>query len=828
MIRNLCKSVLSSGGKIVPLIISAKQTGGTGLMNPSIFVDGDKLLLNLRHVNYTLYHCEGEQIFNNRFGPLAYLNPEDDIHLRTINYLCVLNEDLSINHYHKVDTSKLDIPPVWEFIGLEDARLVRWGGKLFMCGVRRDVKTNGEGRMELSDITMTREYARETKRSRIAPPNDPNSYCEKNWMPVIDMPYHFVKWTNPTELVKVNMENNTSKTVVLSSKFVPDMPDFRGGSQVIPWKDYRICIIHEVDLFNNRQKQKDAKYTHRFIVWDKEWNIVKMSDSFSFMNGEIEFCCGMALYKGNFLITFGFQDNAAYILSVPEEVIEEILNGKEPARFDWGRVADNAWFNKIVNHEVFRTKVYEKFFNVESGDVVVDVGASVGPFTYSILEKNPEIVYCLEPSKDFFPDLVSNTRDKNVVCLNKGIADKDGPVIFEGMYNPKSKESQSKPAKGTGIRFRTFLQENGITNIDFLKTDCEGGEYDIFTNGNMEWITSNVRKIAGEWHLSTKELKDKFRQFRNSYLKTFQNFEVYSFDGVNIKWDLWNEHFIEYYKEVTIYIDNRDHVKETKWATAQYPALEITTSIPEKGCPVNCAFCPQKVITKSYNSPKRVMTMLDFKKAINKVPKEIGITFSGFSEPFLNPDCIHMIKYAHSKGHPISLYTTAVGMTVQDVAYLSDIPFSDGPNGGFVLHVQDGLRYAKIKITEQYYEVLEAIKVLSDQIANFRVVSMGPVYPEIRHLFPEPLILRMYSRADNLNKNGTYNSWWGNHDTTCNCAEKLYHAVLLPNGEVTLCCMDYNLNHVLGNLYKQSFEAIMPDRNTPFELCRHCENGITI
>jgi len=28
-------------------------------------------------------------------------------------------------------------------------------------------------------------------------------------------------------------------------------------------------------------------------------------------------------------------------------------------------------------------------------------------------------------------------------------------------------------------------------------------------------------------------------------------------DGVDIKWDLWNEHFLDYYCEVIIYIDNR-------------------------------------------------------------------------------------------------------------------------------------------------------------------------------------------------------------------------------------------------------------------------------
>jgi hypothetical protein len=29
-------------------------------------------------------------------------------------------------------------------------------------------------------------------------------------------------------------------------------------------------------------------------------------------------------------------------------------------------------------------------------------------------------------------------------------------------------------------------------------------------------------------------------------------------DGVDIKWDLWNEHFINYYEQIIVYIDNRN------------------------------------------------------------------------------------------------------------------------------------------------------------------------------------------------------------------------------------------------------------------------------
>jgi hypothetical protein len=325
--NNLVKQVIQNGGSITPIIIPSHLTGGTGLMNPSIYVDKDKLLLNLRHVNYTLFHAEGEQLFNNRYGPLVYLNPENDVKLRTTNWLCYLNEDLTIKRWNKINTSKLDIEPVWEFIGLEDGRIVRWDNKLYICGVRRDTKINGEGRMELSEInakTFSLNDSNEIKRSRIEPPNDPNSYCEKNWMPVIDMPYHFIKWANPTELVKVDINKLTSETIILKEG-VGNYQNLRGSSQVIPFEDKRICIIHECDLWKNKLEQKDAKYTHRFIVWDKDWNIEHISDSFSFMDGEIEFCCGIALWKEDLLISFGFQDNAAYILRVPKDDIKKII-----------------------------------------------------------------------------------------------------------------------------------------------------------------------------------------------------------------------------------------------------------------------------------------------------------------------------------------------------------------------------------------------------------------------------------------------------------------------------------------------------------------------
>ena len=325
MQNNLIKECLSKGATIVPLLIDSKQTNGLGLMNPSVFVDTNgKILVNLRNVNYTFYHSE-KKLFQHPYGPLTYIHPEDDIHLRTWNWYMEFNSTLNLKRCFKIDTSKFDTyQPLWDFVGLEDARIFRWADKLYLSGVRRDTTTNGEGRMELSQIVVGKDKVEEISRVRIHPPKDPNSYCEKNWMPILDKPYHFIKWSNPTEVVKVDPQTGVSETIYISPSV--NLPrDLRGGSQLIPFEDGYLAITHEVDLFDSEAGRKDAVYWHRLIKWDKQFNIVKYSKEFHFMDGDVEFCIGLAEQGNNFLITFGFQDNAAFLVSTPKQVIKDFL-----------------------------------------------------------------------------------------------------------------------------------------------------------------------------------------------------------------------------------------------------------------------------------------------------------------------------------------------------------------------------------------------------------------------------------------------------------------------------------------------------------------------
>jgi hypothetical protein len=324
---NFVKLALDNGGSIHPLILPHQELQGPSLTNPSVYNDNGKIIVNLRNINYTLYHAEKNK-YENHWGPLVYIHPENDMHLRTWNYLCELDENMRIQKYFKIDTTDFPDQELWEFVGLEDCRIVRWENKLYLSGVRRDLDTKGTGRMEICEIQFVNNEVKQISQFRIPTPVDKNSYCEKNWMPITDLPYHYVKWTNGTEVVRIDPETQTCEQICLKNWRDLNCADLRGGSQLIPFGENRMCVVHETFLYNSEAGRKDGTYRHRFVIWDKNWNIVKISPQFSFMEAKIEFCCGMTVYENDFLLTFGYQDNASYLLKVPQDVVKNFCEIK--------------------------------------------------------------------------------------------------------------------------------------------------------------------------------------------------------------------------------------------------------------------------------------------------------------------------------------------------------------------------------------------------------------------------------------------------------------------------------------------------------------------
>lgn len=325
--KTLVKRIIEYGGEIKPINLKIPSAPIEGYFNPSIFNDRGSLYLNLRSCDYTLFHSEKRSTLMYTAALTSYGNKDNKF--TTKNYFAYINtKHLKPEFGCQVLTYDFDQEPQWKFAGLEDARLVKWHGKFYLCGTRRDTESTGIGRMELSEIVVEHAYSKEVNRYRIPAPGPDDSYCEKNWMPILSKPYHFVKWSNPTEIVKYDINTNKCETVIMKNESNKLSNNLRGGSQVIDWgKDNYLGIVHQSYHCYDENGNFDNEYKHQFILWDNEWNIIKCSPQISVMGAKIEFISGLTTCGNDVLITFGHIDNSAYIVRVSKNFVEDILNG---------------------------------------------------------------------------------------------------------------------------------------------------------------------------------------------------------------------------------------------------------------------------------------------------------------------------------------------------------------------------------------------------------------------------------------------------------------------------------------------------------------------
>tara|TARA_R110000822_G_scaffold66328_1_gene162050 strand:+ start:31 stop:708 length:678 start_codon:yes stop_codon:yes gene_type:complete len=216
-------------------------------------------------------------------------------------------------------------------------------------------------------------------------------------------------------------------------------------------------------------------------------------------------------------------------------------------KLDWG--VTKPFVISFIENEIFNLNCYESVYPVQKDDIVLDIGASIGPFTWKIMDKASK-VHIVEPMIDLIPTIKKNTNGFPVNIINSALSYENGEVKFTDIcinnFEPKIVKT---------VNFKTLLKENNITKLDFIKIDCEGGEYHLFRDENMEFLKT-VRNIVGEFHLLSKEHIIEFRYFRDKYLTQFNNYEIRSIDNLDIKWDLFNDNFLNYYEQIMVHISN--------------------------------------------------------------------------------------------------------------------------------------------------------------------------------------------------------------------------------------------------------------------------------
>ena len=271
------------------------------------------------------------------------------------------------------------------------------------------------------------------------------------------------------------------------------------------------------------------------------------------------------------------------------------------------------------------------------------------------------------------------------------------------------------------------------------------------------------------------------------------------------------------------------------------PVMELTTMI---GCPLMCTFCPQDNLRENYGEKTKYMQPMDLMMALSKLPKNTRIDFSGMSEPWANPEATMMLEMALYMGFKVAIYTTLYGMTdPKRVKKALENHFNQVEV--VMLHLPDANGNMKgWKYSEEWLENLKVISHLKIPcgVGAMTMDGSGLVAPELQSIVGRLAGWQGHTRADSLNLEqikgqGISLTPRNEFALTCRSTPFFDRNVLLPNGDVVLCCMDYDLKHIIGNLLKQSYEEIFKGKplldliaineKPEFDkcsICKSCEN----
>ena len=175
--------------------------------------------------------------------------------------------------------------------------------------------------------------------------------------------------------------------------------------------------------------------------------------------------------------------------------------------------------------EFFESKDYDWWRPVQKGDIVVDVGTCVGFFSCNALDYGASKVYMIEPNKELLKIAIKNSIEYVIDAVESPVVPVHAAIGLDASHVNHvfcGTDEISNEIDFPVISFNDFIDKYEIDHIDYLKLDCEGGEYAILTDENYDWISQNVRHIAMEVHLnSDEEAPRDFIKFRNSFLKPF-------------------------------------------------------------------------------------------------------------------------------------------------------------------------------------------------------------------------------------------------------------------------------------------------------------------
>lgn len=282
---------------------------GWSLFNPTVLAHDGRLVAVVRSSNYQI--VDGQ-----------YVMPEADGGcIRTANVLVQFDAALLRRSSRVIADPEYGKTP-YPVDGLEDCRLRYTEKGIGVSATVRNVAPF-DGRCRIATADLDLEAAAFSNLRVIA--SEACQEHEKNWMPILGRQAWLYACNRDGRVATVDADDQVPGGYqLLGRASAPAVArEFRGGSQLVPWHDGYLALVHEVAILDGQRA-----YEHRLVGFDNRLRLVSMSQPFAFRETKtIEFAAGLATLGDRVVASFGVRDAEAWLVEIPAADVETLLHG---------------------------------------------------------------------------------------------------------------------------------------------------------------------------------------------------------------------------------------------------------------------------------------------------------------------------------------------------------------------------------------------------------------------------------------------------------------------------------------------------------------------
>ena len=177
-------------------------------------------------------------------------------------------------------------------------------------------------------------------------------------------------------------------------------------------------------------------------------------------------------------------------------------------------------------------------YNLNQDSIVFDLGGYIGEWSDKIQRKYDSKVYIFEPVFKYFSELKKTFEFKeNIKIYNFGLSDKtyDTEIIHDGasssLYLTDGEKEKIKL-----INFVDFIKSEEIKNIDLIKINIEGGEYDL-----LDFILeNNLQTQINNFQIQFHKMFDDCEIRRNNIREKLSETHILTYDYTFV-WENWEK-----------------------------------------------------------------------------------------------------------------------------------------------------------------------------------------------------------------------------------------------------------------------------------------------